>query len=415
MNRKIVRYLGIAIPLIYGLAITVMPVSRWLFGHDIRYCTISNTRTQKIALYNGDESTAQKIGVQINIKSTGSRSLSDFDFAGYSGDFKRSFFKSFANSEVLSTCPLTERNRIIDILDEHSDRQTLYDLDESLNMILTTRLTDQPDLKTAIGELQKKEGSSINWHSIWGQKCRGKKAASEKTICQKMEALLENWEYFRRELQFQALKEWKQETGVDVVAPGGVFGFVTLLHFDVPVKERDASYLEIHFGPDELSFERPTIFAAGRTRLTEVADMSDLNANSLWIYFKYHMLLVLLLGIIFLFLVWAAYFINPPVSLYPIHKVFNLALESEDHELWTIAFERYRYFVAREFRYFRAEFRKPNLQYDSEEILDFLRRKLTDKYNIVKKEYGRKVAKYDSEEELNMFTRNLLKFYVLSA
>jgi|GEM_PF-2529017 len=405
---KIVRYtvfLGSTISLLLPFFSEYVR-QKTLQRYDLRWHQELDTRSriQTIAVRNAGSQPKGNLVLDIDLGPNKSGVISDFEASLSDRKPYTSFMEavtkgSFALETLVLKSP--ERDRIIQAVDRHSSSRNLDDLDKIFDDILEERLAALAGSKI-LNYFHQTNTPPANWHDIWHQKCGVTKPSSD---CSKVDAILADWERSKQGFLNQALFKWHEATDLRLepesegLSPNGRVS-VTL-----SLAAGEARFLRFHYSHNPASALTVLRSTTGE-QTVQVRKPSDLFSTPVSILFDLHPNLKIFLGLIFLILVLLSPFLVP-VQLLPIHRVFNIALETEDYEFWQQALDRYRFFILQQFRELRRIF-NPELVADPEEIMDFVRNGLT----IVHKSNG---LGFRNIRDLNAFIHDELRDLVLNA
>jgi len=377
------------------------PVKQKLLNRsDLRLYTAQDKikRLQTVALHNGGGVPLTKVFVALKIQPEVENPIADFYFASSDTVPLRSLMDCLSHSESWIALPPAEKEQIAPIADDHSTSRTLYDLDRAFNGILESKLQSIKTFKIGLEELRKDSHHYDDWHNSWIKQCEGAKRAG--LSCADVENAVENWEYTKRDLQTKALKAWRETTGVELIPSSRQLSPNGLVHFAFALGADESAFLQIRYGPNPMPFPTPEIISNPSRNPTIVGNRGDLSASSFWIFLYYYplyfgfWLAAILVGC---FLAWP---LLRPASLLPTHKVFNLALQTNDPAHWELASQREKYRIFQEHRRWWNRFKATPVQHSAEEIFEFIKNCAIDE---------RENDGFASQDALNNFVERKLR------
>lgn len=407
---RIVRYLAALIPFIITLISPLSePLYRQFIGqYDLRWHTPSEPldRHQPIALYNGGSAELPKVLVELDVKADAPGAVMDFNYSPLETGPGASYLNTLIDADALVKLSPPEKDKIAAILDEHSATRSLQAIDKALDDAFVQRLQANKDYSQIVNELQTEGGGCNGWHGYSQKQCAINKWPS--AICSEVDKSLGTWELTKRGLYGIASKRWQEITGVTALLPPGQTSSLGKTFFTLPLNPGESGFLVIDYGSEPVKSVAINVASNTVQKAFKVDKLEDLRKSPLLIYAKSHTFLTFILLVSFLLSVLGIWHVIKPNRLRPTYRVFNLALQTNNHEFWEHAYQRHRYFILQRFRYFRDLFNKRNLNLDAEEILDFVRASLVNRYRQNKR-------LYKSEKALNNYIRSQLRFLVLYA
>jgi hypothetical protein len=403
---RILKYVGVLLPLTTLIASPFLsPITQRLLNRsDLRLFTINDKqgRTQTVALHNGGGVPLSKVFVGLHIEPETTDSVADIYFAPNQSTPRHSFVECLSHGDFWTVLPSADRERLTPVVDDHSGKRTLYDLDAVINDALEAKLKSESVLMTGLTELQKEPNPYDRWHDLWMKKCEGEKSSSP--LCKQVESVLQTWEAGRRGFQAAALKAWQESTGVEVIPPSRHLSPNGLVHFAFGLGADESAFLQVRYGPNPMPFASPEIVSNPSRTLTRVDNENDLVASSFWIFLKYYPLFTTAwFGLIVLSL-WVAWPLIRPPSLLRNHAVFNLALSTDDPSHWELTAQRQKYEIFREYRRQWNRVKKTPLGHSPEEILEFIKSCAID-------EKGK--SGFTDQKDLNNFVQRKLRLLIL--
>lgn len=406
---RIVRYLSALIPFVIAIASPLSePLKRQFFSqYDLRWYTPPKPvdRRQTIAVHNAGSAGIPKVIVELDVDAPSPGAISDFYFSPIGAEPQTSFLNTLAVSDGLGKLSQMEKDKINAVVDEHSGSRSL----RNLEMVLDENLRSQFKARAFSREADDLQQAGVDcdaWHKHWLQKCRPSKATN--ATCSEVNKLLETWEQSKRSLYSGASEKWRESTGVSVVLPPSEVSSAVKTFFTLPLSAGESGFLLVNYGPDPVRSISTNVSSSTLNKAFRVDDLNDLRASPLLIFLKKHPILTLIFAVAFTLSLLVVWHVIKPYKLRPIHRIFNLALQTRDHEFWEHANQRHRYYILHQFRYFRELFDKPNLNLDAEEVLDFVRTALSSRYKFNKQLYR-------NEKALNRYIRSQIRFLVLNA
>lgn len=407
---RIVRYLSALIPFIITI---VSPLSQPLYRqfisqYDLRWYTPPEPidRHQPIALYNGGSAGLPKVMVELDVKADAPGAVMDFDFSAMRIGPSTSFLNTLVDSDALTGLSQPEKDKIATIVDEHSPSRSLYAIDKALDDSLMLKLKTNKAFSSITDELQKTTNSCNAWHGYWLKKCGANQLPG--SICSQVDKILENWEWTKRGLYGAAAKRWRELTGVTAMLPSGQISSVGKTFFTLSLSSGESGSLMVDYGPDPVKSVAIKVSSNVIENAFRVDKLSDLRKSPLLIFAKNHILVTSIILLSVFLSILGVWHVIKPNKLRPTYRIFNLALQTNNYEFWEHAYQRHRYFILQRFRHFRDLFNKRNLNLDAEEVLDFVRASLVNRYKLNNQ-------LYKNENTLNRYIRSQVRFLVLYA
>jgi hypothetical protein len=422
------RFLGYAVVLIPLVLIFFSPFSesirqRLLRQYDVRWHLVYDEalRTQTITIRNNGDAAVPDVRIKLNIQTDAPRPLGDFAYAPM-GTPRQSFFDSISNSESLKIWSETDSGKEVSkdpnpsgldklaaVIDEHSTSRNLHTLDQELDGLLVSKLRKETVPAKIVDEFNSISKNCSAWHHILLQKCKDGTYAAD--LCRRATNIIGAWELSKRDLQEKARSKWYEMTGVRVTNKSSLMSPSGEMDFAVGVRGNETSRLHINYNQDpSISMQTSAqVFSDSVGQITQVKAESDLNMPLLLFLLKYQqgkVALVLFGAVLLLSFAWPEI---RPKKLLPVHRVFNLALSTDDHEYWEHAYQRHRFYILQQFRELRQTYGRMDLNPEPEEILDYVRSKLITRHQA---NPGRP-WKIRTEQKLNLFIRTHLKTLVL--
>jgi hypothetical protein len=362
----------VLIPFVIALASPLSePFKRQFFSrYDLRWYTPPQPvdRRQTIAVHNAASAEVPKVIVELDIKADIPGAISDFKFSPVGEEPHISFMNTLAVSEEITKLSSPEKDKITTIVDEHSTSRSLRDVDIAMNESLISKLKTNKTFSHVADDLQKTDKGCEAWHNHWLRQCGPGKPPSQ--ICSEVNKILETWEQSKRGMYVSASKSWQETTGVSVLLPSGEISSVGKTFFTLPLSADESGFLMINYGPDPINSITINVSSSTVNKALRVDALKDLRALPLLIFLKRHPLLTVIFTVAFALSLLVVWHVIKPYKLRPIHSIFNLALQTREHEFWEHAYQRHRYYILYQFRHFRELFNKPNLNLDTEEVLD---------------------------------------------
>ncbi len=408
---RIVRYLSALIPFVIALASPLSePLKRqFLSQYDLRWYASQEPdkdgRRQLLAVHNAGSAEIPKVVVELGVETQTPGAVADFYFSPLETEPQTSFLNTLTGSDQLTKLAPAEKDRIAEVIDEHFAYRSLRNMETALEDNLKIQLRANKASSQAVDDLQKTGFDCDAWHQYWLRKCPPSRTTDPS--CNQVNKLLETWEQSKRNLYEDASKRWREATGVSVKFPSSDVSSVRKTFFMLPLSAGESGFLTVNYGPDPVK-SSTKVFSSSLNKAIRVDDLVDLRASPLWIFLKKHPLLTVIFTVAFVLSIFVVWHVVKPYKLRPIYRMFNLALQTRDHEFWEHVNQRHRYYILQQFRYFRELFNKPGLNLDSEEILDFVRTALSNRYRLNKR-------LYKNEKDLNRYIRNQIRFLVLNA
>lgn len=406
---KLLRYLVVIVPLTIAFFAPFSEALRWwlLSRYEIRWQSRSdpNDRTQIIAVHNNGSAPLSKARIHLTISSNKLHPVSDFSFARLESGPQISFLDSIAGSDLLAIPAQSDPDKLVAILDSHSATRTLFAVEQTFDRILLSRLQANKQLNKMLSDLQNKNQDFGSWHRVWQQECN--EYGVSLVACRQGENLLGAWEISRRDLLEKARKKWSETTGVELLPNNSAFSPSGKVDFTFDLGANESCFLRVYYNPDPaMSISTDVqVLSSSIEKTSQVVEQADLSSPLPLFMFKYHLKILVAFVIILAGCLLFSWPVIRPKQLLPIHKVFKIALSTDDQEYWEHAYQRYRFHVLQQFRDLRKEYNKPDLTAEAEEILDYVRNCLITAYAVEPNELG-------SEKKLERLIRTRLESLV---
>lgn len=326
--------------------------------------------------------------------------ITNFNSGQIDSDPSGSFLQVFEHLEALSTASGTEAEALRSFLDEHQKPGSLSEVDVAFEKLLVNRLKSIAARRLNIDSFVRQTET----HRYWLSKCNDER--SKRIEC-RMEKLREEWEYRKRLIFDEARKKWENVTGVVYTTRNDSFDAKGKLFYSFQLNAKEGRWLQIQYGPSSVRGIKSEISSSVDREPTRVVNAGDLTASSLGIFLKYHPAHVAwCFGGIVLCLAIALPALRP-VSLLPVHKIFNFALRTNDTEAWAEASKQYKYHIMQRYRALCSTLRK-DVSLAPEDVFDYIRDRL-------RVEYKEEKLLYDDEAHLSRFVELYLRRLVVNA
>lgn len=295
------------------------------------------------------------------------------------------------------------------VMDEHSDKRSLYGLDRALDTLLADEMKTSRALRSVADDLEKAAPSCSAWHKTLLQGCKNHLYSEE--ACRRAGEVVQSWEIFKKDLREKSRERWFAATGVRMEHDDRPDSAEEEMNFTLGLGAQESAVLQVNYNPSpSLNVDTEAHVSSGWVgRTNRVENTSDLGAPLFLFLLRYDLWVA---AVAFLAVVCGLAFAWPevrPKKLLPIHKVFKTALATDDHEYWEHAYQRHRFYILQQFRILRKDYERRDLNPDPEFILDYVRSEL------IKAHYagGDRWRVFRSEQKLNLFIRTQLKSLVL--
>jgi hypothetical protein len=403
---NLLKYLTALFPVIaYLLTQFSDPIKRqFVNNYDLRWAKVADRveRTQSVLVHNGGDKQLNEIHIEITLPLRIEAPISDIDSTSLNRDPRYSFVDAMANPDFLAQLPPNDLPAIAQIVDRHSTARNLYELDDAFGRILTAKLRA---IKADAGAAPQGDDKVLDPHKYWLKICANGKSADRK--CRRINALINSWETSRYRLLQEGARQWEATSGVRAVFESSRFSPDGRVFFILSLGPSESKHVRIRLGPSAVPNIASSVVAASMDQPLEVVGESDLRASVFLIYLKYHTLLSIVCFLGLFVLGPLAWWILRPIRLRQIYQIFNIALETNDQEIWELAYTRHKYLILDRFRGLRTTFRK-NVAISPEELFDYVRVNL-------REQFAKKRQFYTDEEHLNLEICHYLKKLVVFA
>jgi hypothetical protein len=366
-----------------------------------------NDRTQTITVHNNGTVALSNVRIHLTVTSNKPDPVADFAFGRPGSGPQVSLFDSIASSESTPIPPPSEQDKLRSVLDPHSDSRTLFAIDHTFDDMLSSRLRGNKQLNGLLPKVAANRYHS-EWHRVLLEECSQHKVSP--AICQQGEPIFQGWEIGRRELLEKGRKRWQETIGVKFWSDNGALMPSGNSNFTFDLGGNESCVLKVYYNTDPsmaISAEAE-VLSGSVAKTNQVSAPADLNLPLPMFMLQYHLNSVAGLVIIALAALMFAWPVIRPKQLLPIHKVFKIALNTDDHEYWEHAYQRCRFFVLQQFRDLRSIADRPNLNPEPEELLDYVR-------NCLITVYANDPSELGSDRKLERVIRTQLKFLVAAA
>ncbi|MBV9209917.1 MAG: hypothetical protein JOZ52_04780 [Acidobacteria bacterium] len=383
----------------------------FIYRYDLRW-RMSDEKADKIqtiAVHNCRQEGVKKIFIDLDVASG---SVADFDFATVNEKARTSFIDTLSDAAAAPPLSADEVDQLIPLVDKRANTRDLCLLDKTLDAFLLHQLqTDH--VTSGLAQTLTNGGSNTdNWYASLSDQCFGEKAATN--ACDKIKSLFFTWERARGIFREAAFKNWHDKTGVAVYPDGNQLALSGKVLFSLDLEPKESAYLRIRYNNDpKLRTQAKANVSAGPDKsIVQVQDAADLDISPLRYFIKSNgFLLLILSGVLLLFLRFS-YPVLIPLSLVPIQKVFKIAVTTDDQDFWEHAYQRYRFYVWQQFRDLQIRHSKPKVKFETEELLDHIRDKMTVHYRKKPRQLIRCIA---TQKKLNAYIRDQLLPLVIKA
>jgi hypothetical protein len=350
----------------------------------------------------------------ISVRNAGNQSennlILDFDF-GAGSDHVSELETSIANqnpySSILDVVALharsptwlsltqQEKSKLLPLLDRQSNSRQLNEIDKVLDELLRGRLTAQQGSATV-----EQFDTQVSIPSVFPCKQRESQEA-----CAKMNDLLVDWKLSAQAMLASIRSEWKSTTGLKIEPESDRLSFERYVSMSFSLGPGEERVLRIRYS--HLPVQASTFLRSASDRKTvQVAQESDLYSTMPALFFKLHPFAVAPTIILLICILYFAPLLVPP-SFLSTKALFNMALDSQDHDVWKHVLDRHRFFILQQFRELKRRF-NPSLTVDAEEIVDYVRNGL----EYAHRKHGLRLT---STADMNTYIHNELRFLVQNA
>lgn len=399
LTRKVITYALVLITFLAAfLSSYSNPIERWLFNrYSLRWHVKNDesNRVQTIALYNSADTTSPKVRLRVDVPPDTSHAILDFEYGTYETGGGTSFFETISRVDSLKNLPGSDANRFAAVADEHATTKDLSALDTVLDESFIQELRDRKVADDVITGVQ----SRINAARHIPRPCR--KNDSTYQHCMAVEGAVGRLELSRSTLQAEGVAKWWELAGVRVTPPDGMLSPRGTMYFDLSLGAGEAGFLRLRRGPYTLKNSETALLPVEGKHITKVDSVADLRLPAWQLLLSYYPRFAIpVLALIILFL-WLARDKLVPIRLRSTHRVFNLALRTDEHDTWEVALQRHRSYILFSFWLLCKDFGK-NASIGPDEVLSFIR------FRLHYRSIGRRKG-YKNEGQLNGAIRSDLK------
>ncbi len=246
-----------------------------------------------------------------------------------------------------------------------------------------------------------RRGFTLTTHQDWLRRCHAKGTRPE--FCDS-EDTLERWEQIVADIKWRAIQEWKLATTVQMFFTDGYVEPETSVSLVLAPNPANLKIMKFHFGNETSTITPQT----GVKRATEVKSLADLDANGMWILFRYNTKSGIASVVCVILAIWAAFPLLASPRSMSVDKLLNVALKNDGYksdELWEAVYEKIHYMLLNEYRAQCAAFEKhPTMPV--EEIFSHLK-------NLLRIDYGLRPFEFGSLAEVDSATRKHIRDLVL--
>ncbi len=357
------------------------------------------TRVQTVEVRNTGSEAKNKLLIQLNPKAAGM--ITEFESSSFNEGPYFPLFDALASacSSPDSSLVLneTERDRIRKVADKHTLDHTLNELDRVFDDMLLERLHSSKITPKSLEYLRRIDGTE-HWHEHWKKRCQNTSTDSD---CSKVDSVIGNWEHAKSVVYDETMRKWQQAADITLEPSENQLFDNGKISMILALSPGETRFLRFHYSHNPVAFSSSLQSNPGE-HTTLFADSNYLFSTPARILLHLHPNIIsfipLALVVLFSFLPYAM-----PAQLLTNRKLVKLALQTDDYEFWKQALDRYRFYVLQEFRELRRIYNQ-TLQMDAEEVMDYVRSRLTLGYDGGRLRLG-KLDEFISDELRTMLLK----------
>jgi hypothetical protein len=396
---KLVRY-SVLLMSIVGIVLPLISVSirkETLDRYNLRWHQAFNeqTRMQTIRVRNAGDERSGKLIVEVVADKPGL--FGDIETASSEANPSVSLLKVAGSSCLTSDCKAifsqSEREQLARAADTN-DHAAIADIETVFDEILFERLRTAGSKKIAVGLFGDGPFNTEGVHRHWHEQC---KERAEQIECRKVDSVILDWELAKQAYYTEMLETWGRSAGVAFanIQKNPNSGFALIFQLD-PGEVRIVKVHYSHLSGKAL----PSVVSNTGDQTTLVANSNDLFSTWISFFWTLHPHITILIAVAILALLpFMRFFV--PLHLISTKRLFDVAVRNDDYQFWKEALERHRFYILQQYREVKKSL-NPNLVMDSEEVIDYVRSRMTDQFKS-----GR--LPMTTQTHLDMFIRSELE------
>lgn len=417
---KLLKYAVVVVPLalVFFNPFSESLKRRFFNRYDLRWHSADNLkqRIQEITVHNSGDAPAGKIRIHLAMNPRSATSIADFTFTKFKSGKGVSFLDSVASSDLMKSANQPDEMRpVVAALDGQDKDLALYKVEQALDEMGVSKIRSGDASGKALVNVNFGDARSrpkSDWHESIKNDCDNKKYSD--TTCQQALDIVAFWKDLKRNLAAQARKSWSDMAGAEVIYPVGELSPSSFADFTFGLEAHETGLLQIKFNPDPevtVGATADVYSSSAMGFINRVEEKDDVYKPLALFMLKYRFLLLAILLLVAVAVIRFAWPEIRPKQLLPLNRAVYTALITDDHEYWEHIYQRYRFYVLQQFRKYRHLHNKPNLDPQPEELLDYVRAKLTAAHHKNPSRF--KAKRLRTEEQLNRFVRARLQTLVI--